>query len=308
MNRQNLARIPHVAATVIAVGLFFIPAGMALAHDTGPAHFVLDTGGFLAEQANQAEPETAMEPATSEEVDRILSGPYFLRSTDAYEPGEMELRFTYAFATFDEDDDLHEGEFEFQWGLFENIHMILAVGAELGEGNVEGNGDITALGMHMKLWEEDGWIPSFGMQHLVRVPTGYHSSGVDYTAIGLFTWTLIPDVSRLHFNPFVTSINGDNYEEFEDDEDFEGIRRFRWGAAIGADCTAVEDVIFTAAYKVQSSELKGNRDSHSMEIGMDWEFVEGQELGLAWEFSLDGDTAGPDFIARIAYILEIQAY
>jgi hypothetical protein len=307
MNKRNLARVPHVAAMAIAIGLLFTPAGIALAHDTGPAHFVLDSGGFLTEQVNQTKPETAMETTMSEEIDRVLSGPYFLRSADPEPLGVLEFKFIYAFETYDEEDDEHEGEFELEWGIAENIEFLLATSAVLGDGLVEGNGDITVLGLHTRFWEEDGWIPAFAMRNQVRLPTGYHSSGVDYTARGLFTWTLIPEVSRLHFNPFVTSINGDNYEE-DEDEDFEGIRRFRWGAAIGADCMAVEDVIFTAAYKVQSSELKGDRDSHSMEIGMDWEFAEGQELGLAWEFSLDGDTAGPDFIARISYILEIQAY
>jgi hypothetical protein len=305
MNRQNLARIPGVAGMAIAIGLFFAPAGMALAYDTGPAHFVLDSDLPPTAYAQETGPETTAEPSPAEELDLVLSGPYFLRSADPESLGVVELKFIYAFETYDEDSDEHEFEFELEWGMMENIELIFATSAVLGDGLVEGNGDITVFGFHTRFWEEDGWIPAFAMRNQVRLPTGYHSSGVDYTARGLFTWTLVPDVSRLHFNPFATSINGNNYEE-DEDEDFDGIRRFRWGAALGVDCTAVEDVIFTAAYKVQSSELKGNRDNHTMEIGMEWEFAEDQELGLAWEFSLDGDTSGPDFVARISYIWEIQ--
>ena len=67
-------------------------------------------------------------------------------------------------------------------------------------------------------------MPAFAMRNLFRIPTGYHSSGVDYLGIGLFTWTLDPGVARLHFNPFVNFVNGDNGDAYE--------RPFQWGAAI----------------------------------------------------------------------------
>lgn len=228
----------------------------------------------------------------------VLSGPYFLRSADPEEPGELELKFIYGFELGDADEEEHEFEFVLEWGMAQNWEFIFEVPVELGEGKVEGNGDIGVLGFHTKFWDEDGWMPAFAMRNLVRLPTGYHSDGVDYTARGLFTKTLIPGSMRLHFNPFMTSVNG-NLEE--------GERRFQWGAAIGVGYRMNDDLLLIADYQVRSSEEEGSRNNHTLELGADWTFAPHQKLAFETEFELDGDGNGSNWGAHISYIFSIDA-
>lgn len=228
--------------------------------------------------------------------ERPLDGPYYLRSADPIPLGEAELKFIYRFARDHGEGEEHEGEVEFEWGFAENWELIVDVGAELFEGRVDGNGDIEELGVHWRLWKQDGLLPAFAMRHLVRIPTGVESDGVDYTARGIMTWNLT-DTARLHFDPFLTSING-NLEENE--------RNFRWGAAIGFDWMLDDDTVVIFDYFHQSSEEYGQRNHHSVEFGMDWEFADDQILAFEVEVEVDGDSHGDDFIASVSYIYEFK--
>ncbi len=250
-----------------------------------------------APMAGRAQASTAM--TTSEESEGwTLDGPYFLRSADPLEAGEMELKFNYGFETSSEEADEHEFEFVFEWGLVEDTEFILEVPVTLGEGKVEGNGDIAEFGFHTRFWDEGDWMPAFAMRNLIRIPTGYQSDGVDYTARGLFTKTIIPGTMRLHFNPFFTSVNG-NLDKAE--------RHFQWGAAIGFDYRVNDDLILIADYQHRSSENEGVRDQHSLELGADWELAPDQILAFQTEFELDGDSHGSDFGFRVSYIVELEA-
>ena len=225
-----------------------------------------------------------------------LSGPYFLRSADPEPVGQIDVRFIYGYATASEKSDTHDFGLEIEWGISEGLGFIFESGVELGNGDVKGNGDIT-IGFHTKFWDEDGLLPAFAMRNHGRFPTGYHdSSGVDYIGRGLFTWTLMPDKLRLHFNPFLKSINGNLGHDGT---------HFRWGAAVGFDCRMSDDLLMTLAYKHETSETEGNRNSHSVEWGADWKFASNQKLGLAAELGLDGDDDGSNFEFRISYILII---
>lgn len=226
-----------------------------------------------------------------------LDGPYYLRSADPLEVGELELKFIYGYERDSGEEEEHEIEFVLEWGVMENNELILEIPVTIGDGKVEGNGDITEFGLHTKFWDEhDGW-PAFAMRNLIRIPTGYHSDGVDYLARGLFTWTLIPNTMRLHFNPFAKSVNGNK----EDDT-----RDFQCGAAIGFDYRFNDDLLVIVDYQNFASEEEGHRTQQSLEIGADWEFAEDRILGLQTEFELDGDGHGPDFGARISYIVELE--
>jgi hypothetical protein len=284
-------------------GLLHLQSSSALA---GPALFA-------------AQEETTMTTSsTSSGGGYTLGGPYFLRSADPEAPGVMEFKFIYGWETSSSGSDDHEVAFEFEWGLVENVEFILEAAATVGDGRVEGNGDIEEIGFHTRFWEENGWLPAFAMRNLVRLPTGYHSSGVDYTAIGLFTWTLDPGATRLHFNPFLKSVNGDNGEDdddgfwgwrrfgpFGDSGDDGGERDFQWGAALGVDHRVSDDLLIIFDYKHTSSEDEGARNNHSLEFGGEWEVAPHREIGFATEIGLDGDDNGPNFAARISYIIEV---
>lgn len=248
-----------------------------------------------------------------------LDGPYFLRSAEPLAPGEIELKLVYSYINTDDDDDQehHEGTLVLEWGIMDNVEFILEVGARLGDGDVKGNGDIEEFGFHIKHWEEDGHCPAFATRHLIRIPTGDDSDGVDYMARGLFTWTL-SDTLRLHFNPYLHSINGNRDEGHRRSfggsgfsfrgrgDDNDGDRWFRWGAAIGIECRPRDNLVYILDYMVKSSDAYGQSDQHSIEIGGEWEFSPGHSLGWGTEIEIDGDGEGDDFSISLSYIMELE--
>lgn len=241
----------------------------------------------------------AQEAAESyEAAEWTLNGPYFLRSADPLEPGELQFKFVYGFERANREGEEHEFEFVLDWGLMEDNEFILKIPVTLGEGKVEGNGDISEFGLHTKFWDETETMPAFAMRNLIRIPTGYKSDGVDYLARGLFTKTLIPDTMRLHFNPFGKSVNGNLQRD---------TRRFQWGAAIGFDYWLTDNLLVIVDYQNFSSTTEGNRNQQVIELGADWEFADNEILGLQAEFEVDGDGQGADFGFRISYILELAA-
>ncbi|MHC4064814.1 MAG: hypothetical protein ACYSUI_09980 [Planctomycetota bacterium] len=250
----------------------------------------------------QPEEETVAESTTvttfDEGDDWDLKGPYFLRSADPVEAGEMDLKFTFGYETSSGGgDDDSELEFELEWGMTEDIELIFGLPIEFGDGGIDGNADIT-LGLHTRFWKEDGLLPAVAMRNLIRVPSGYHSSGVDYTARLLVTKSIVPGRFRAHFNPFLKLVNGDNEEE---------ARNFQWGAAVGVDYRLSDNLVFVADYLHRSSEEEGHRNNHAMELGLDWRLAEKHYLAFGSEIGLDGDSQGPNWGCKIMYILALNA-
>ncbi len=234
---------------------------------------------------------------SAEDEGVVLSGPYFLRSADPEAPGELELKFIYGFETSSSEDE-HEVEFVLEWGMMEDIEFILEIPVTLGEGRVEGNGDIAEFGFHIRHWRETDVLPAFATRHLLRLPTGYHSDGIDYLLRGLLTKTLISDALRLHFNPFIRSVNGNM------DHD---TRHLQWGAAIGVDYQVSEDLLLIGDYQNFGSAQKGESSQQSLEFGADWGLAPHRKLAFQTQFEIDGDSHGTDFGVRISYIIELDA-
>ena len=256
---------------------------------------------------------TTTESTTAESWE--ISGPITLRSADPEPTGEAVVKnifswehsrkagekddfsdiFTWASGDEpSEERDEYEYELEVEYGLAENHELILAIPVQVGDGRVDGNGDLE-LGWHWRLWKEtDSW-PAFAVRNYVRVPTGVGSSGVDYWIRGLFTKTLIPGSTRLHFNPWAKTVNGDNEPE---------ARPFQWGALLGVDYRISDEWLFVSDYKYENGEDEGTRDNHSAELDLDWQMTERQKLGLCTEISLDGDNSGPAVAVKISYMLE----
>jgi len=241
-----------------------------------------------------------------------ISGPVFLRSADPEPPGEVVIKNIFEYGhtrksakvcDYDGDDngdcsrkdrDEYEYELEIEWGIAENHELIFEVPFQLGEGSVDGNGDLTA-GWHWRLWDEQGWIPAIALRNFVRLPTGIDSSGVDYEIRGLFTKTLVPGKMRLHFNPFAKSVNGDNDEDAEP---------FQYGVAIGADYRISDKLLFITDYIYSSEETESaSRANHAAEFGVDWKIADHHKLGLVALVGLDGDAEGPSFGAKISYMI-----
>jgi len=238
-----------------------------------------------------------------------LAGPYYLRSADPESAGEIELKLNYSYEHEGDDDDAyygwrrkdddeseeHEVELEFEWGVVENWEFILEVPFIVGDGEVEGNGDAT-IGLHTRLWDEDGWIPAFAVRNMFRVPTGYHGQDFDYTLRGLFTWTLC-DSARLHLNPYIATRNDADFYE----------RNFLYGGAIGFDWRLNDDFLMIADYQYRRSEDKGEEAEHRLEFGGEWEFTEDQLLGFGVDFGINDSDAVEDYTISLSYIYEIEA-
>jgi hypothetical protein len=96
--------------------------------------------GLLGQDEPEEETETVAESTTvttteeGNENEYDLYGPYFLRSADPEEPGEMELKFIYSYETSSGPSDKNVFELEFEWGIAENIELILELPIELGDG------------------------------------------------------------------------------------------------------------------------------------------------------------------------------
>lgn len=259
------------------------------------------TSLVVGSAAALAQDETTVTTSTTvrlaDDDDWEIQGPVFLRSATPEETGEIVVKNIFGWEHnregSEEDRDEYEYELEVEWGVAENHELIFELPFQVGEGDVDGNGDLT-LGWHWRLMKEEGSRPAFAIRNYLRLPTGSHSNGVDYELRGLITKTITPDCTRLHLNPFAKSVNGDNEPE---------ARHFQWGAAVGIDHRLNDHLLLIADYIYSNGEEEHTRDNHEGELGLDWEIDERQSLGIAATTSLDGDTHEPAFGAKISYML-----
>ncbi|HUU85927.1 MAG TPA: hypothetical protein VM243_20710 [Phycisphaerae bacterium] len=328
MNRHG--RLSGLCAVIAGLGLLTAVASPGLAGAPDEASFSLQNvyagstvpSGLLVQDTEEAEEEVISEETTVETYEGgmgwSLEGPYYLRSADPIEPGEMEFKLISGYSTASDGTDDDTGiEFAFEWGMMENVHMYIETGLELGDGSVEGNADIKALGFHTRFWKEDGWIPAVAMRNEMRIPTGYHSDGVDYEGRLLVTKSIVPDTLRAHFNPFLRLNNGDNELEEDEHEGFIYLgendgerdpRHFLWGVAAGVDWRVADDLVLVADYVHRSSTHRGDRNQHIFEFGADWKLAENHMLAFGGEATLDADGNEPNFGMKIAYIFSINTF
>ncbi len=226
-----------------------------------------------------------------------IGGPWRLRSADALSPGTMSIRNEFNWGTgYRSGDDEAAYAVSIDYGIAPMHHLTLETTAiDLGDGASTGNGDLR-LGWHWQLLKEDDWKPSFAIRNYIRIPTGHNSSGVDYELRGLFSKS-IADHVRIHFAPFLKSVNGDNIED---------VRYFQWGAALGSDWKINEKLDFVADYVHETSTTEGFRDQHSLDAGFIYEIAKGHKLGINGRVGLDGDGVNGDWGAGIFYTINFD--
>lgn len=252
----------------------------------------------LADASQQEAPSSgAVADHKIEEEIWDIGGPIRLRSADAEPPGELVFKniFDYSTSSDGSDDDL-EYEFEIEYGIAPNHELIFEVPVQLGDGGVDGNADIT-VGHHWQLWKEQDLLPAFALRNYLRVPSGYKSSGVDWELRGLLTKSIIPHRLRLHLNPFLKSVNGDNVED---------VRRFQWGAVIGADYRINDRLVLNCDYVHETGETEGSRNQHTAEVGLEWLLAPHHEICFVTRAGLDGDSQGENWGCAISYIYEFE--
>lgn len=269
-------------------------SGLALA-----AHEVT-TFNLAADQATApGQTTTTVEKRETRVEEWDIWGPVRMRSADPEPPGEFEIKNKIGYGTSSDgtDDDV-EYELELEWGFAPNHELIFEVPVEMGDGGVDGNADIT-LGWHWRLWKEQDWIPAFALRNYLRVPSGYHSSGVDWEMRGLLTKSIIPDKWRLHLNPFFKLANGDNVED---------VRHFQWGFIVGTDYRITDNLTFNFDYVHETSEEDGHRNQHSLEFGLDWKIDEHNGIGFVTRNTLDGDGIGENWGFTISYVYSFDNF
>src|SRR5262249_13059206 len=149
------------------------------------------------------------------------------------------------------------------------------------------------------------WWPTLTLENYLRVPTGYHSSGVDWTLQGVVAKEAGP--GTIVINAFLKSANGDNNLEREPwwdqlrGESGDDLRHFQWGFRGGYkwrlnDCFAL---IFD--YTNQSSQLTGQRNQNIGEIAAEWRVNDRFTIGPGIMFGLDGCETTPRFGAGILF-------
>ena len=137
------------------------------------------------------------------------------------------------------------------------------------------------------------------MRNYIRIPSGVNSSGVDYELRGLITKSIVADKFRLHLNPFLKSVNGHNEEDH---------RYFQWGCIIGADYRLTDNLVLNVDYVHETSDSEGERNQHTMEVGLDWHFAPHQGIGIVTRAGLDGDDAGENFGVAISYVYSFDNF
>jgi len=306
-------------AGIVAVGLLLSLVSGVMGRDTaGPGEQPLTLSaapaaapaGRAVDKAPQfrlaADQETATTTEQKTEITTVapcrewdIVGPIRMRSADPEPTGELEIKniFDYGTSSDGTDDDV-EYEIELEWGLAPNHELIFEVPVEMGDGGVNGNADIT-LGWHWRLWKEQEILPAFAMRNYIRIPSGYHSSGVDYELRGLITKSIVPDQFRLHLNPFLKSVNGHNEEDH---------RYFQWGVIVGADYRLTDTLVLNVDYVHETSDAQGQRNQHTMEVGLDWCLAAHQAIGFVTRAGLDGDSAGENWGFAISYIYAFEGF
>lgn len=274
-----------------------------------PVFAQTDNGGIKVRPAQETvtSTETTVVESCCPEQYWDIDAPVRLRAADPQEPCTVQLLQTFDWSTASDgtDDDITSVS-RIEWGFLPNHELNLSVPVRLGDGAVEGNADIT-IGHKWRLWSEKDWLPSFAILNELRVPNGYRSQGVDWTLTGLITKSIVPDKLRVHANPFLKSVNGENlvrgrevprWARSKHDID---PRHFQWGFVIGADYKINECLIVTADYIHETSNIYGWRNQHTVEQGVEWRFAENQTLGAAAYLSLDSDHLGPNTGLRFNY-------
>ncbi|MBN1345491.1 MAG: hypothetical protein JXQ73_22555 [Phycisphaerae bacterium] len=253
----------------------------------------------LAEQTSESGYEVSIDvqhEGKEDPRDRGIDLPIELEEAPPTEHKEFEVEITFDWATSsDGEDDSFENEFELNYGLFPNLEIGLSVPVEYGDGEVEGNGDLS-LYAHYRFWKDEGWYPGFALRGIMRLPTGVESTGVDGTFIFILDKTF--GQHRVTFNGELKTANGHNVED---------LRGFQWALGVGYDHPILDDkTLFAADYFIKSSEEEGHGCINLLEIGVQREIAKHHILGAAVKVGLDDNEETPNFGVGVKYVFGMK--
>ncbi len=284
-----------------------------------PIHLGLLDAGMTTKPADNAgeTTETKARPAKEssagvedEMEDRQSFNTYTsLEDGQPGQPGELQINHFTGWSTRSGESDAWlmrpEIEYTFNHELLRNTKVGLDVPLEMLNGGVDGNGDIEFHWIQRWIAEDpSGWWPTFSTINELRVPSGYHSSGVDWTLTFVMAKELGPGTAYL--NAFFESANGRNNLEEADSwwdqvrgEEGDDLRNFQWGFRFGYKWRITDTFAIIADYVLETSELRGEADQHTGEVSAEWRINDKLSLGPGVMFTWDGSDNHQNFGAGV---------
>jgi hypothetical protein len=215
--------------------------------------------------------------------------------------GELQINYFNGWQTTSHQSDpwlmLMEIEFspkgEGSW-LLGNAKFGIDVPFEIGNGAVDGNGDVTLIWKQRLTEEQEGGgsIPTMTIENELRLPSGYQSSGVDWTLQGVVAKEAGPGTAVL--NAFLKSANGHNNLESASwwgqvtGESSDELEHFQWGFRLGYKWRLTDSFAIVSDYINQNSAVSGNRNQNMGEVAVEWRVNDHLTIGPGTMFGLDG--------------------
>ena len=203
-------------------------------------------------------------------------------------PGRFELQFDFGWETTSGEHDpvLFKPELKFTLDgneFLRNTKLTLSVPTEFGSGGVNGNADLE-FGWQQRWVTEEGLMPTLATLAEIRIPSGYHSSGVDGTLTGIVAKDFGP--GTFYFNAFAETANGHNVKD---------LRAFQWGLRAGYKWRVSDDFALIGGYVYSSSEQYGHGDINLLEVSGQWRVSETITIGPGVFVGLDNNEETPNF-------------
>lgn len=290
---------------------------MVIARDCSiAACMILFAASVVDAQSKERDAPLSKETKSSEAAEDVMED---IQSFNTYislddgqpgQRGELQFNFFNGWETGDDESDPWNMRMEIEYSpnggnwLLDNAKFGIGVPFELTNGAVDGNGDVSLVWKQRLLEEErDGAPVTFTIQNELRLPTGYDSSGVDWTVQGVIAKEFGPGTAV--FNAFAKSANGHNnlesaswWDQVNGESDDE-LEHFQWGFRLGYKWRLTESFALVTDYINQNNELRGERNQNIGELAAEWRVNEHLTIGPGIMFGLDGQDSTPDFGAGL---------
>lgn len=307
----------------IAIGSVLLWATTVFAQGTAPGGKQpekVDTLSLASAEQTPASPESSAEKEKKYTEHRLAEDPVTRRqSVDTFTtledgqpgaPGEIQMQLDAGWETRSGQPDEFTLRPELQWTpangeFWRNLQLTLAVPMDLGNGAVDGNADLE-FGWQQRWVKEEGLMPTLATLAEMRIPSGYHSAGVDGRLTGVVAKDFGP--GTLYLNVWMETVNGNNFDIGEETtflgitREGEGIRHFRWGSRLGYKWRINDTFSLVGDIRNESSEQKGVGDIDAIDLSAEWHVTEQLTIGPGIIIGLDGHDETPKFGAGVRFV------
>ena len=261
------------------------------------ARVLIATGLLLSSLCPQAsaQDDEDDEVAERQSVDAFIS----IEDGQPGGPGSWELAIDLGWQDVrgeGSEEDIFEAAYELKYtgagsDFRKNTKLSLVQAAELGNGKVDGNGDVE-LNWQQRWRAESNGMPTLGTLLSLRLPAGRGSTGTDITLTGILDKDAGP--GTVYFSASGT---------FPIDVEDYAVRDFIWGARFGYKWRVADRLAVYGNYVFEISEERGKKESNILEFATQYEVNEHLILGPGILVGLDNHDGTPDFGAGIKFTI-----